>query len=335
MTNHEALMRRAMEMADTARIHSRPNPWVGAVLVCADGSVFEGATQPPGGAHAEIVALTAAHSAGANVRGATLYSTLEPCSHTGRTGPCTAAIIEAQITHVVSGITDPDENVAGTGFAQLRDAGVQVTEGVCAEEITQQLLPYLHHRRTGRPFVMLKMATTLDARTIIPNGPRWITGDVARERVHQLRAESDAILVGASTVRADDPALTVRHIDAPSPRRIVLSRTGDIPANAQVHPCTVWSDDIEILLDTLGSDGVLQLMLEGGPTVASEFHDRGFINRYVFHIAPVVTGSTEAPGVFAHDEQSPLADCRLVSATALGADLEIVLDPVLQKVESQ
>jgi diaminohydroxyphosphoribosylaminopyrimidine deaminase/5-amino-6-(5-phosphoribosylamino)uracil reductase len=335
MTNHEALMRRAMHMANTARVHARPNPWVGAVVVCTDGSVFEGATQPPGGPHAEIVALSAARTAGAHVHGATLYSTLEPCSHTGRTGPCTNAIIEAQIAHVVCGITDPDTNVAGTGFTQLRDAGVQVTEGVCAEEITQQLLPYLHHRRTGRPFVMLKMATTLDARTIIPNGPRWITGDVARERVHQLRAESDAILVGASTVRADNPALTVRHIDGPSPRRIVLSRTGDIPVNAQVHPCTVWSDDIETLLDTLGADGVVQLMLEGGPTIASEFHDRGLINRYVFHIAPIVTGSTEAPGVFTHDAQSPLADCHLISATALGADLEIVLDPVLQKVESQ
>jgi diaminohydroxyphosphoribosylaminopyrimidine deaminase/5-amino-6-(5-phosphoribosylamino)uracil reductase len=335
MTNHEALMRRAMHMANTARLYARPNPWVGAVVVCVDGSVFEGATQPPGGPHAEIVALTAAREAGADVRGATLYSTLEPCSHTGRTGPCTTAIIDAEIAHVVVGITDPDDHVSGDGLAALHRAGITVTEDVCADEVTQQLQPYLHHRRTGRPFVMLKMASTLDARTTIPNGPRWITGDVARERVHQLRAESDAILVGAATVREDNPVLTVRNSAGASPRRIVLSRSGDVPVDALVHPCTVWTQDIDLLLDTLGADGFIQLMVEGGPTVATEFHDRGLINRYVFHIAPVVTGSDTAPGVFTHDTHHALTDCRLVSATALGADLEIVLEPVTQKVDSQ
>ena len=195
MTNHEALMRRAMDMAETARLHARPNPWVGAVLVCTNGAVHEGATQSPGNAHAEVVAVQSAASAGDSTIGATLYTTLEPCSHTGRTGPCTEAIITAGITHVVSAIADPDSKVAGTGFAALRAAGIEVTEGVCAVEVAQQLSPYLHHRRTGRPFVMLKMATTLDARTSIPNGPRWLTGDIARTRVHQLRAQSDAIVL--------------------------------------------------------------------------------------------------------------------------------------------
>ena len=238
MTNHEALMRRAMHMADTARIHARPNPWVGAVVVCVSGAVYEGATQAPGSSHAEIMAMNAALSAGDSLMGATLYSTLEPCSHTGRTGPCAQAIIDAGIAHVVAAISDPDEKVSGAGFAMLRAAGIQVTEGVCAAEVDTQLAPYLHHRRTGRPFVMLKMATTLDARTAIPNGPRWITGDEARVRVHQLRAESDAIVVGAGTVRTDDPELTVRHVDGPSPRRIVLSH-GDIAPTAKVHhaPC--------------------------------------------------------------------------------------------------
>ena len=331
MTNHETLMRRAMHMAATARTHARPNPWVGAVVVCVDGSVFEGATQPPGGPHAEIVALAAAASVGADVRGATLYSTLEPCSHTGRTGPCTTAIIDAGIAHVVAAITDPDSNVSGTGFDTLRAAGVQVTEGVCAEEATAQLAPYLHHRRTGRPFVMLKMASTLDARTFIPNGPRWITGEEARIRVHQLRAESDAILVGAETVRTDDPELTVRSVEGVSPRRIVLSRSGVIAASAKVHPCTVWKDDLDALLDSLGADGVIQLMIEGGPTVATEFHSRGLINRYVFHIAPTVSGSDTAPGIFVGDVPLPLTDCHVVSATALGQDLEIVMDPIREK----
>ena len=332
MTNHETLMRRAMHMAATARTHARPNPWVGAVVVCLDGSVYEGATQPPGGPHAEIVALNSAREAGADVRGATLYSTLEPCSHTGRTGPCTEAIISAGITRVVSAISDPDEHVAGSGFDALRAADIEVITDVLFDEVSEQLAPYLHHRRTGRPFVMLKMATTLDARTAIPNGPRWITGEDARVRVHQLRAESDAIVVGAGTIAADNPELTVRHVDGKSPRRIVLSRSGSVPATAKVQPCEVWSSSLDDLLDSLGSEGVIQLMVEGGATIATAFHEQGLINRYVFHVAPIVSGSDSAPGVFVGDSALPLSDCTLVSAIALGADIEIVLDPIPKKV---
>jgi diaminohydroxyphosphoribosylaminopyrimidine deaminase/5-amino-6-(5-phosphoribosylamino)uracil reductase len=330
MNHHEAPMRRAMHMAETARLVARPNPWVGAVVVCRDGSTHVGSTQAPGSAHAEIVALQSARAAGASTQGATLFTTLEPCSHTGRTGPCTDAIISAGITHVVSAIQDPDSKVAGDGFARLRGAGIEVTEGVLADEVSEQLAPYIHHRLTGRPWVVLKMATTLDARTSIPDGPRWITGDIARTRVHQLRAESDAIIVGAGTVRTD-PELTVRHVEGPSPRRIVLTRTGDVNPSAKIHPCTVWSGDIETLLDELGTDGVIQVMVEGGPTVAGLFHSKGLINRYVFHVAPVVSGSDTAPGVFDGDETSGMRGCRLVSATALGDDLEIILDTDQQK----
>ena len=330
MMNHEALMRRAMHMADTARIHARPNPWVGAVVVCASGEVFDGATQVPGRAHAEIEAMNAARAAGESLIGATLYTTLEPCSHTGRTGPCAQAIVDAGITHVVAAIDDPDVKVSGNGFAILRKAGVDVTVGICADEVSQQLAAYLHHRRTGRPFVLLKMATTLDARTSIPRGPRWITGEEARVRVHQLRAESDAIVVGAGTVRTDNPELTVRHVDGPSPRRIVLTST-PLPADAAVHPCTEWSGDIEDLLDELGSNGVIQLMVEGGPTVATSFHERGLINRYVFHIAPMIAGAIDAPGIFIDSDESTLLECTLISASAYGADLEIVLDPIREK----
>lgn len=320
-------MRRAMHMAGTARMHARPNPWVGAVLRCADGSVFEGATQPPGGPHAEIVALDAARTAGADTAGALLVTTLEPCSHTGRTGPCTDAIIAAGISTVVSAVADPDTKVAGTGFTQLRAAGIEVLEGVCADEVTEQLRPYLHHRRTNRPFVLLKMATTLDARTAVPGGPRWITGDAARVRVHELRAESDAIVTGAGTVRDDDPALTVRDADGPSPRRIVLSH-GAVPAGAKVNPCTVWSGDIEPLLDELGADGVVQLMVEAGPTVADTFRSRGLVDRYVFHVAPVLSGSVDAPGVFADRTPHPLSLGRLVSTDRLGDDIELIIDPI-------
>lgn len=332
MTDHQALMRRAMHMAQTARLHARPNPWVGAVVVCADGRFFDGATQPPGGPHAEVVAMQNAIDAGADTRGATLYSTLEPCNHTGRTGPCTEAIISAGIAHVVVGITDPDSLVAGTGLARLREAEIVVTEDVCGAEITQQLAPYLHHRRTGRPFVMLKMATTLDARTSLPDGPRWITGEQARVRVHELRANSDAIVVGAGTVLADDPELTVRHVDGPSPRRIVLARTTPIPDDAKVHPCTVWTDSLSELLDTLGHEGVIQLMVECGPTLATEFHTRGLVNQYVFHIAPTLSGSLHAPGVFVGTTQLSLDECTIVSTTALGDDIELILEPLTQKV---
>ncbi len=330
MMNHEALMRHAMHMADTARMRARPNPWVGAVVVCASGAGFEGATQAPGQAHAEIEAMNAARAAGESLAGATLYTTLEPCSHTGRTGPCAQAIIDAGISHVVAAIADPDEKVSGNGFAMLRHAGVHVTAGICAVDVTQQLAAYLHHRRTGRPFVMLKMATTLDARTAIPHGPRWITGEEARIRVHQLRAESDAIVVGAGTVRTDNPELTVRHVDGPSPRRIVLTST-PLPADVAVHPCTEWSGDMEDLLHELGRNDVIQLMVEGGPRVATSFHKRGLIDRYVFHVAPVIAGSNDAPGVFMENTATTLSECTLVSAGAFGADLETVLDPIREK----
>lgn len=334
MNDHEALMRRAIAMADTARMIARPNPWVGAVLCCADGSIFDGATQRPGEAHAEVMAIRAARDAGVSTVGATLYCTLEPCSHTGRTGPCTSAIIEAGITTVVAGITDPDIKVSGNGFALLRDAGITVEEGVCREEVTQQLAPYIHHRTTGRPFVVLKMATTLDGRTFLPDGPRWITGDTARTRVHQLRAESDAIVAGIGTVEIDDPALTVRHVDGPSPRRIVVSRHRDVSPTASVQPCTVWRDDLESLLDSLGEQGVLQLLVEGGPTIATAFHDAHLINRYIFHIAPTVSGSKDAPGIFSGDAQE-VRHLTIVSVAACEDDVEIVMEPELMKVGTQ
>jgi diaminohydroxyphosphoribosylaminopyrimidine deaminase / 5-amino-6-(5-phosphoribosylamino)uracil reductase len=333
MNDHEALMRRAMSMADTACMVARPNPWVGAVVVCRDGSLHEGATQSPGNAHAEVMAIRAAHSAGVSTVGATLYCTLEPCSHTGRTGPCTQAIINAGITRVIAGITDPDTRVAGTGFAALRASGIEVVEGICAEEIDAQLAAYLHHRRTGRPFVVLKMASTLDARTFLPNGPRWLTGESARTQVHRLRAESDAIVVGIGTVLADDPELTVRHVDGPSPQRIVLSRTQQVPPHARVHPCTTWNGDLEDLLDMLGAQGVVQLLVEGGPTIASAFHERNLINRYVFHIAPMISGDLDALGVFS-GTSTDLHHCTIVSVTTYDNDIEIVMEPHTMKVDA-
>ena len=322
----EQFMRRAMSAALQARLVARPNPWVGAVVVAHDGSTYEGCTAAPGGPHAEISAL---RRAGDAAHGATLYSTLEPCSHTGRTGPCTQAIIDAGIARVVVGVVDPDPKVMGRGVEQLRAAGITVDVGACAPLVTTQLAAYLHHRTTGRPWVVLKMASTLDGRTAAADGSsRWITGDVARQRVHELRAESDAVLVGAGTVRADDPALTVRDAQGTSPRRIVL---GSAPAGAQVHPCTEWSGDIESLLDSLGNDDVLQLLVEGGARVAADFHRRGLVNRYVFHLAPAIAGGDDAPGVFGGAAAANIAAMwrgRIVSLQQLGDDVEVVVEPV-------
>lgn len=326
-TNDEHMMRLAVDTACTARLRSRPNPWVGAVVVAQNGEVFTGATLEPGNAHAEIVALNAAAH---HASGSTLFSTLEPCNHTGRTGPCTQAIIDAGVSRVVVGTLDPDSKVSGSGVQQLRNAGLTVDVGVLEQEVKQQLAAYLHHRATGRPFVVLKMASTIDGRIAATDGSsKWITGETARKRVHQLRAESDAIVVGAGTVRADDPSLTVRDVDGPSPRRIVL---GTIDASAKVHPCTQWTGTLPDLLDTLGKEGVVQLLVEGGARVAASFHRERLINQYIMHIAPVIAGGDNAAGVFAGPAASTMADMwrgRIVSTTNLDGDIEIILEPNL------
>jgi diaminohydroxyphosphoribosylaminopyrimidine deaminase/5-amino-6-(5-phosphoribosylamino)uracil reductase len=326
-TNDERMMRLAVDTACTARLRSRPNPWVGAVVVAQNGEVFTGATLEPGNAHAEIVALNAAAH---HASGATLFSTLEPCNHTGRTGPCTQAIIDAGVSRVVVGTLDPDSKVSGSGVQHLRNAGLTVDVGVLEQEVKQQLAAYLHHRATGRPFVVLKMASTIDGRIAATDGSsKWITGETARKRVHQLRAESDAIVVGAGTVRADDPSLTVRDADGPSPRRIVL---GTIDASAKVHPCTQWTGTLPDLLDTLGKEGVVQLLVEGGARVAASFHRERLINQYIMHIAPVIAGGDDAAGVFAGPAASTMADMwrgRIVSTTNLDGDIEIILEPNL------
>src|SRR4051812_37279916 len=221
-------MRRAMALAASVRGVTSPNPWVGAVLETLDGQLFEGATSRPGGPHAEVAVLAAA---GDQAAGATLWTTLEPCAHHGRTGPCAEAIVDARVVRVVIGIEDPDPNVAGGGVARLRAAGIQVEVGVEADAVRTQLAPYLKHRTTGRPWVLLKLAASLDGRTAAPDGTsQWITGEAARADAHRLRAESDAVIVGAGTVRADDPSLTVRLAEGDDPLRVVL---GHAPPGAK------------------------------------------------------------------------------------------------------
>jgi diaminohydroxyphosphoribosylaminopyrimidine deaminase/5-amino-6-(5-phosphoribosylamino)uracil reductase len=316
-------MRRALALASTARIVAHPNPWVGAVVVPGD---HEGATGAPGSAHAEAAALAAAGDA---ARGATVYTTLEPCSAFPgkRTPSCADALVAAGVARVVVGIEDPDERVRGRGIARLRDAGIEVTVGVAEDEVREQLAPYVTHRTTGRPFVLLKLAASLDGRTAAPDGSsRWITGPEARADAHRLRAESDAVLVGAGTVRADDPELTVRHVDGPDPRRVVL---GAAPAGARIHPCDEVSGDLGEGLDRLGREGVMQVLVEGGATVAGAFHRAGLVDRYVVYLAPVLFGGDDGRGVFTGAGAPTIDDVwrgRIVETTTLGDDLRVVLE---------
>jgi diaminohydroxyphosphoribosylaminopyrimidine deaminase/5-amino-6-(5-phosphoribosylamino)uracil reductase len=324
-TDDAALLAAAREAAGTVRTSTSPNPWVGAVLLTGDGRTFAGATEPPGGRHAEIVALDAARAAGAEPAGATMVVTLEPCSHRGRTGPCADALVAAGVGRVVVGITDPDAQVAGQGIERLRAAGIEVTV-VEDPGVAEQLAPYLHHRGTGRPYVVLKLASTLDGRTAAPDGSsRWITGPEARADVHRLRAESDAVLVGAGTVRADDPALTVRDAEGPDPLRVVLGRA---PSGARIHPCLELQGDLGDVLDTLGGKGILQLLVEGGPTVAGAFHRAGLVDRYVLYLAPALLGGDDARPVLAGPAAATIAEAwrgRIADVARLGDDLRVTL----------
>lgn len=280
----------ALAAAAEVRATTSPNPWVGAAVMSADGDlVGVGATEPPGGRHAEIIALDAA---GPRAEGATLVCTLEPCSHHGRTPPCTDAIVAAGIRRVVVAVADPDPLVAGSGIDALRQAGLDVELGLLEDDATTQLAPYLHHRRTARPYVVCKLAMSADGGIAAADGTsQWITGEAARRDAHRLRAESDAILVGAGTVRTDDPALTVRHVDGGDPLRVVL---GTAPAAARVHPCLQWTGGLDELLDELGGRGVVQLMVEGGARVVGSFHAAGLVDRYVLYLAPALFGGSDA-----------------------------------------
>jgi len=326
----ESHMARAIELARGVRTTTSPNPWVGCVIVDQDGEVVgEGATAPPGGPHAEIAALALA---GERARGATVYVTLEPCAHQGRTPPCSDALVRAGVANVVAGVADPDERVAGAGFRALEEAGVTVSHGVCAQAVGDQLRPYLVHRSTGRPYVVLKLAATLDGRTAAPDGSsRWITGAEARRDVQRLRAESDAVLVGAGTVRSDDPELTVHDDGTPGPRRQPLRVVlGHVPAGARVQPALELGGDLGAVLDELGRRDILQLLVEGGADVAYGFHRDGLVDRYVWYLAPVFLGGDDGRPIFAGTGIATMAGAwrgRLVSVRQLGGDLRVDVEP--------
>lgn len=370
MRDDEA-MQRALALGESVRRSTAPNPWVGCVVLRGGEVVGEGATQPPGGDHAEVVALRAA---GELAAGATAVVTLEPCSHHGRTGPCAAALISAGVTRVVVGAADPDGFVAGEGVARLRAAGVEVSVGTGAGEVASSLAPYLHHRRTGRAYCLLKVATSLDGRVAAADGTsRWITGPQARADAHALRADSQAVLVGAGTALADNPALTVREAgppEGPPPLRVLLDSAGRVPAQGPLFDTslaptlvlTTWraparavdawrktgaqvdvvSDgpggvDLGEMLGNLGGRGVLQAMVEGGPTLHGALLTAGLGDRVVAYVAPALLGSRGRPGYGIPGPDTIAAAERLTLAAVrrLGEDVRLDYDASAQRTAGE
>ena len=346
-------LRRAVELSAAALGTTSPNPPVGAVVLdAAGGIVGEGWTRPPGGSHAEVVALQAAGQA---ARGGTLAVTLEPCSHTGRTGPCTEAILQAGIARVVVASADPTES-AGGGADVLRGAGVDVETRVLLEEVERgPLEAWLTSRALGRPFVTWKYAATLDGRSAAADGTsRWITSEQARADVHRLRREVDAVVAGVGTVLADDPLLDVRPDPGYQPLRVVVDTSGRTPLTARClsgdapalvvtgpllddpgYPRTAQlpapdgAVDLPALLQLLQDEhDVVSVLLEGGPTLAGAFVARGLVDRVVGYVAPALLGDgAHALGPAGAGTITAAHRLRLDDVMRVGDDVRLTLRP--------
>lgn len=354
----EAYIARALALAERGRGLVSPNPMVGAVVVREGRVVGEGSHEGAGKPHAEVIAL---REAGEAARGATLYTSLEPCDHFGRTAPCTAAIVEAGVARVISALRDPNPVVDGRGFAKLEAAGIETKSGLLAEEAERQNEAFVKHVRTGLPFVLWKTAASLDGKSASRDGTsRWITGEAARRDVHRLRAWADAIVVGAGTALADDPSLTVRDPDyrgAP-PLRVLCDARGRVPATGDLFdgsaPTLVatthespedrreeWRSagaevleyefegggvPIGALMRNLGKRDVQGVLLEGGPTLAWAAVDEGVVDKVVVYLAPKLIGGDEAPGVLGGRGFAPIASAlqlKIFSFDWVGEDLKV------------
>jgi diaminohydroxyphosphoribosylaminopyrimidine deaminase / 5-amino-6-(5-phosphoribosylamino)uracil reductase len=358
VTPASGLMRQALDLARQAHGSTSPNPWVGAVLVNGGRIVGQGYTRPPGGPHAEIVAL---EEAGSAARGSTLYVTLEPCSHHGRTPPCTDALVAAGVAKVVYSIEDPDARVSGNGHQQLEEAGIEVERGDGAEESARLLEAYIKHRRTGLPFVIAKYAASIDGRIAAASGDsRWVSGPATLRWAHEGRTKLDAIMVGAGTVVLDDPQLTARpggELAERQPLRVVLDSTGRISPEAAVLSAVAktmvattalsssdWRRAIEAtgaevlvldedrdgrvplpaLLRELGSRGIVTLLVEGGGVLLGSFFDQRLVDKVTAVIAPMIIGAADAPTAVAGRGAQVMRDAiRLSSMTVerLGEDV--------------
>lgn len=353
-------MARALELARHGLYSTPPNPSVGCVLVRDGRVVGEGFHRQAGGPHAEVVALAAA---GANARGATAYVSLEPCAHFGRTPPCTDALLAAGIARVACALRDPNPRVDGAGLAVLARGGVAVESGLLAAESAELNRGFVRRMQSGRPWVTLKIAASLDGRTALADGSsRWITGEAARADVQRLRARAAAIVTGIGTVLADDPALTVRdpalELAGRRPLRVVLDSQLRIPATAQVldaaAPTLVFGAaaadagaleargarvealpgrggllDLAALLERLGALECNEVVVEAGPTLAGGFLDAGLVDELVLYVAPCVLGDAARP-MFALPRLERMAERRnfvLSETCQIGGDLRLRLRP--------
>jgi diaminohydroxyphosphoribosylaminopyrimidine deaminase/5-amino-6-(5-phosphoribosylamino)uracil reductase len=314
-------MRQALRLAEAGRGFVEPNPMVGAVVLDAAGQLVGQGWHPRfGGPHAEVVALA---EAGAAARGGTLYVTLEPCCHHGKTPPCTEAVLRAGLRRVVAAMPDPFPKVAGAGLRILREAGLDVTVGVCEAEAEALNAPYLMRVRAGRPWVIAKWAMTLDGRIATRTGDsRWISSEESRRTVHNLRGRVDAVIVGRGTVLADDPQLTARPPGPRTATRVILTRSGDLPQHCQLRqtardvPVLIlthagteeklagWAADgaevvglpagIDAVLAELGRRHMTNVLVEGGAGVLGAFAEAGRIDEVWAFVAPIVVGGRDA-----------------------------------------
>lgn len=352
-------MRRAVELAARGLGSTSPNPVVGCVITDASGTVVgEGWHERAGGPHAEVHAL---RTAGEAARGGTAYVTLEPCNHTGRTGPCARALVEAGITRVVYAVPDPNPQARG-GADTLREAGITVEAGLLAQEAEAGNTAWLTSVRLGRPYVLWKYAATLDGRIAAADGTsRWISSPESRADVHRLRAEADAVVVGSGTLRADDPHLAVRGIEgAVQPLRVVLDTRATVRPTARVldgaaptliavaedadtrHLAGVElarlpSDEnglsVDALLGELHRRGVRSVLLEGGPTLAGAFVAAGAVDKVVGYLAPVLLGAGPAAlGDAGIGTLSAALRLRITESVRSGTDIRITAVPTASSV---
>ena len=330
----DELMRRALQA--TAGTFPHPNPRVGAIVVNPEGDIVSlAAHERPGQPHAERLALAGLDE----VVGHTMVVTLEPCNHQGRTPPCTEAIIASGISRVVVGAPDPDERVQGAGVQRLRSAGVDVIEAGSASAVEANDPAYFANRRSRRPFVTLKLAMTLDGQIAANDGSsRWITGPQARLDVHRLRAAHDAVLVGAGTVRVDDPELTVRldGYDGPQPTPVIVKGRSDLPATAKLFerdPIVIEHAgstrvDIARVLDELEGAGLGSVLVEGGASIARSFLEAGSVDELVVYLGAQLAGGIGLPaidGTFATiSDAMPL---EITDVRSIGSDVRVIAIP--------
>jgi diaminohydroxyphosphoribosylaminopyrimidine deaminase/5-amino-6-(5-phosphoribosylamino)uracil reductase len=347
---------RALQLAALGLYTTDPNPRVGCVIADGERVLGEGWHARAGEGHAEVLALRAA---GTLARGATVYVTLEPCSHTGRTPPCADALIAAGVARVVCSIGDPNPKVAGEGINRLRQAGIKVSVGELADEARRLNIGFFSRFERGRPFVRLKLAMSLDARTASAYGEKaWISGEESRADVQTWRARSSAVLTGAGTVRADDPRLDVRIAYGPwvrQPLRVVLDTMLTCPRGAKVFngdgalvfaakdaPCDSLQGlkiervaraagglDLDAVMRRLAALEVNELLLECGPTLAGAFIAKGLVDEFVLYVAPKLLGSSAAPLLHLRlgKESPPLPAFEFCDVQRIGDDVRLVLNP--------